>query len=91
MRERFAVGFQIPRGTNGRRPVYLSGKPQPTLSHVHERELAYRVGHRAGRLDALLRPRSELIAIHLIAPQDRAALNWVRHNGPQQRVASVQY
>ena len=45
--------------------VYLSGKPQPTLSNVHEGELVHRVGHHAGRRDVPLCPRSELIAGHL--------------------------
>jgi hypothetical protein len=47
------------------RPVYLRGKPQPTLSNVHEGELVHRVGHRAGRLDVSVCPYSELIAGHL--------------------------
>jgi len=46
-------------------PVYLSGKPQPTLSNVHEGELVHRVGHRAGRLDVSVCPYSELITGHL--------------------------
>jgi len=46
-------------------PVYLSGKPQPPLSNIHEGELVHRVGHRACRLDVPVCPRSELIAGHL--------------------------
>src|SRR5258708_37222806 len=47
------------------RPVYLRGKPQPTLSNVHEGELVHWVGHRAGCLDVSVRSYSELIAGHL--------------------------
>ncbi len=47
------------------RPVFLSGKPQPTLSNVHEGELVHRVDRRAGRLDVHACPCSELIAGHL--------------------------
>jgi hypothetical protein len=47
------------------RPVYLRGKPQPTLSNIHEGELVHWVGHRAGRLDVPVCSRSELIAGHL--------------------------
>jgi|GraSoi_2013_40cm_1033754.scaffolds.fasta_scaffold23777_2 hypothetical protein len=49
----------------GGRPVYLSGKPQPTLSNVDEGKPVHRVGHRARRLDVPVCPRSELIAGHL--------------------------
>jgi hypothetical protein len=45
--------------------VYLSGKPQPTLSNIHEGELVHRVGHRACRLDVPVCPRSEIIPGHL--------------------------
>ncbi len=47
------------------RPVYLRGKPQPTLSNVHEGELVHRVGHGAGRIDVPVCTHSELIAGHL--------------------------
>jgi hypothetical protein len=47
------------------RPVYLRGKPQLTLSNVHEGEFVHRVGHGAGGLDVPVRPRSELISGHL--------------------------
>jgi hypothetical protein len=49
----------------GLRYRVLSGKPQPTLSNIHEGELVHRVGHRACRLDVPVCPRSELIAGHL--------------------------
>jgi hypothetical protein len=46
--------------------VYLRGKPQPTLSNVREGELVHWVGHRVGRLDVSVCPRSELVSGHLI-------------------------
>ena len=50
---------------DGRARVNLSGKPQPTLSNVHEGELVHRVGHGAGRIDVPVCTHSELIAGHL--------------------------